>query len=276
MNFWQRLSLPVNTFSLRHELVRRFLAPSAGDAVLDVGVGTGYSAFNFAGGVRELVGVDVAPAVVSFLASLPHPPNLRFVAADICAPESAALRPWAAHFDRIYAADVLEHVAAPGEFFRSLAFLLKPDGVALVTFPNTPGHGVTHFSRRAPLQRLIADAGLACRRCEVVKPTRWLEAIHRPFVRWPLAAHRRLRARGKTRQRPAPQTYDETFAFAFNRGRPRLRFIINLYFETLLAVAKLGPLFVTRPAGEALGADRLLLLLEKKPPPLPGASFPTP
>jgi 2-polyprenyl-3-methyl-5-hydroxy-6-metoxy-1,4-benzoquinol methylase len=263
LNLFARLKLPVNTFSLRHEIIGANLPLGRDDAVADIGVGTGYSAFNFAPAVRELVGIDIAAPVIEFLRSLPRPKNLDFRRADICDEADETLKELAGAFDRVYAADVLEHVPSPEAFFRTVASLLKDNGLALITFPNTIEHGVTSFKSRSELTRQLERAGLEPLRLETVEPTYWLKVVSGPFVRFPLGVHRQLRRRPEGSTRGDEQTFDETFAFAFNRRMPWYRFAINLYFETVMAAAKIFPLVKTSAAPEDILGRRLLIIAAK-------------
>lgn len=239
------------------------------DTVLDIGVGTGYSAFIFAERAREVVGLDIAEPLIEFLAGLPARSNLRFIAGDACAPAAALLKSYAGHFSRIYAADVLEHVPDPGALFKTVASLLKPGGLALVTFPNDPTHGISYFASGAALRVLLAAANLRVVRFDVVTSPRWIRAVRALCVTWPLALHRRLRTRPKT---PGlqPQKYDDTYSFAFNLQMPWYRIVINAYFEAVMGLAKRGPLFHFAPADEDIAGCRVLLILTREDPPLDG------
>lgn len=264
MTFWERLKLPVNTFPLRHEIIKANMALGPGDAVADIGVGTGYSAFNFAPEVREIAGIDVAAPVIEFLESLPRAGNAKFYQADVCDPDHKVLKRLAGKFDRVYAADVLEHVPTPSAFFRTVASLLNKNGSVLVTFPNTVDHGITHFQTKTELNRQILAAGLRPSRFEIIDPTTWLRIIYAVFVKLPLTVHRRLRRRpGEVRQGDE-QTFDETYAFAFNRRQPRYRVVINFYFETLMIIAKIFPLLKATPAPEDILGRRVLIVATKE------------
>ncbi len=263
LNLRARLKLPVNTFPLRHEIIGANLPLGPGDVVADIGVGTGYSAFNFAPAVRELVGIDVAAPVIEFLRSLPRPGNLDFRRADVCDEADETFKELAGKFDRLYAADVLEHVPSAEAFFRTVAALLKDGGLALVTFPNTVEHGVTRFENRSELTGLIEAAGLRPVRFEAVDATPWLKIVSGLFVRLPLNIHRRLRRRPGNATEGDEQTFDETYAFAFNRRMPWYRVAINLYFEAVMAAAKIFPLVKTSAAPENVLGRRLLITATK-------------
>ena len=263
MTFWERLKLPVNTFPLRHEIIKANMSLRPGYAVADIGVGTGYSTFNFAPAVREIVGIDVAAAVIEFLESIPRANNVSFFRADICDGADETLRRLAGKFDRVYAADVLEHLPAPSAFFRTVASLLNKNGSVLITFPNTVNHGITRFQTKTELNRQIQAAGLQPLRFEIIDPTTWLRIIYAVFVKLPLTVHRRLRRRpGEVRQGDK-QTFDETYAFAFNRQQPWYRVVINFYFETLMVIAKIFPLLKATPAPEDILGRRILIVATK-------------
>jgi SAM-dependent methyltransferase len=112
---------------VRHRVAYVFAGPhAAGRRVLDLGCGTGYGAAELAQGGAQLVAVDRAVPVASARRS-----SARFVRAGIAAlPFPAQL------FDLVVSFQVIEHLEDPRPYLESIARLLRPDGVALVSTPN--------------------------------------------------------------------------------------------------------------------------------------------
>jgi SAM-dependent methyltransferase len=116
----------------RHGLPRR------GSVALDLGCGSGYLCRELARrGARHVVGVDVMPADPACLDAA-----WRFVQTDLdqddwterVARDGAGS---AGSFDLICGFDVIEHLASPVRFVAGCHRLLAPQGVLVLTTPNT-------------------------------------------------------------------------------------------------------------------------------------------
>ncbi len=107
--------------------------------ILDLGAGRGKSAdLDFREHCSVVAGVDVDDAVLSN----PHLHEARMIV-------DGAIPYTAESFDLVFSYDVLEHVAAPEEFFNEVARVLKPGGVFLAKTPNRR-HYVAFFARWLP------------------------------------------------------------------------------------------------------------------------------
>jgi 2-polyprenyl-3-methyl-5-hydroxy-6-metoxy-1,4-benzoquinol methylase len=100
-------------------------------ALLDVGCNRGMYLKSYAGGIGY--GTDLSLTVLKRLKR--DAPAMNLVAADAqsldCFREN--------RFDRILCSEVLEHVPSPGAVIASMARLLRPGGIALITTPNYRG-----------------------------------------------------------------------------------------------------------------------------------------
>jgi len=171
-------------------LDERDLKPLAGRTALDVGCGAGLLAEPLARLGASVTAVDAAPELIE--AAREHAAGqkleIEYRASTVEAVEG--------HFDLITAMEVIEHVADPAAFVRSIAQRLAPGGLAILSTPNatswsrlmmiTLGEGLGHIPHGthdfdkfiAPdrLKQLLANAGLSCIDVEGIawSPTRGL------------------------------------------------------------------------------------------------------
>ena len=111
----------------RHRAAYRFAkGKAAGARVLDLGSGSGYGTAELANGTSSIVGVDRIVPDPSARQS-----SARWVRADLNGLPMAS-----SCFDLIVSFQVIEHLADPTEYLRSIARFLAPGGTALITTPN--------------------------------------------------------------------------------------------------------------------------------------------
>jgi 2-polyprenyl-6-hydroxyphenyl methylase/3-demethylubiquinone-9 3-methyltransferase len=153
----------------------RALRPLEGLTALDVGCGAGLLAEPLARLGAHVTGVDAAPELVE--AARTHAGQsglaIRYVAGDVA--------PLDGRFDLVTALEVVEHVADPAAFVRTLAQRLAPTGLLVMSTPARTAwsklltitlaegtgriprgtHDYRKFLSPDQLGALLADAGLA-------------------------------------------------------------------------------------------------------------------
>ncbi|MFZ0040364.1 MAG: class I SAM-dependent methyltransferase [Solirubrobacteraceae bacterium] len=116
------------------EHVSRYLwaaQAARGRTVLDAGCGTGYgSRLLAAGGAREVVGIDIAEAVLEAIAPT-MPDSVRLQMGDL-----RQLELDDDSFDLIVCFEVIEHFEDPSIVLGELVRVLAPDGLLLISSPN--------------------------------------------------------------------------------------------------------------------------------------------
>lgn len=112
---------------LRHRAPYSYAVGLAGKGrALDLGCGGGYGTADLAEALPRVVGLDRAPPDRTS-----RRPNIDWVRADL---RSVPLRE--SSFETIVSFQVIEHLEDPAIYLRTIASLLKPDGVAFITTPN--------------------------------------------------------------------------------------------------------------------------------------------
>lgn len=164
--------------------------PLEGKTALDVGCGAGLLTEPLARLGAKVTGIDAAAEVIDVARR--HSEAMRLEIGY----RAAAVEEIAGEFDLVTAMEVIEHVADPAAFLRSLAQRLAPGGLLILSTPNQTsrsrlmmivvGEGLgqipkgTHdFDKFIPPERmkqLLADAGLKCIDLEGIawSPTRGL------------------------------------------------------------------------------------------------------
>jgi SAM-dependent methyltransferase len=250
---------PLHDFPLRDGLLRQYapLATLADGDVLEIGPGSGYTAFWLALQVRSMTLIDVNSATTELLrrqlAPLAGHAQLEFDADDLCRPGWRARR--RRQFDFIYALDVFEYLPNPVAALQNLASVLR--GELMISFPNQApprGDGVTWFARRGDLENCLAQAGLEAQ-IEVFQLNPWAERMYRYLHEWPLALLHWWRG-----SQGQPQHYDQCWAYRQALRQPPGKAWLHVGWSLLHAVLNWGgPWFHTRPAPmEILGRQVLV------------------
>lgn len=104
-----------------------------GGRFLDVGCGLGDETVGFAGGDRELVGVDYEPTAAASAVRVHGSAGLRAICAD---GSMLGLRSDA--FEHVCSSHLIEHFHEPEHHVREVARVLSPDGRAFFITPNEP------------------------------------------------------------------------------------------------------------------------------------------
>lgn len=119
---------------LRERQIFKFLSPQKEDMVLDVGCASGRQLFELANKIKEGYGTDIAQSFIDKANSLKTErqiSNIYFHRAEI------EHLPFADNFfDKVFCAEVLEHVTDKDVALRELKRVLKPEGLLIITVPN--------------------------------------------------------------------------------------------------------------------------------------------
>jgi SAM-dependent methyltransferase len=245
---------PFHDFPVRDEILHQHLALDSTSNVLEIGPGSGFTAFRLARRVRSLTLADVSPeAVAALAADLEGVPNVRCVTADVTVDDFRGRV--GGGFDAAFGLDVFEYVTDPAACLQNLADALRPDGELLLTYPNVPppvGDGVTYFEHAADLERLLEKAGFRRWETGIATLRPWPARVYRALHERPLGLYRRLRARERIGR---PQTYEATWAFRHGRRLLRYKLPVHLAWLGLDVIMRLGgPFFAyTLASGRILG-----------------------
>lgn len=231
------------------------------DSVLDIGTGAGFAAV-----ARCVLGIDISEPIIA-IASGAIPTSdvgrVRFECTDVGDPTFVSK--YEGCFDLVTSSDVFEHVHDPDAFVHTISRVLRPDGRAVLTFPNeTAGHGVTRFPSSADLVALFNRHGLIAD-LRVLKTTGWANMVHQVLWRRPLMIFRRHRRTygGQTEQ---PQVMHETWYGHVAASAHPIFMLINAYARIVEALMLLGgPIYrayVVRTPADI--ADQRVLLRVRK------------
>jgi len=164
--------------------------PLDGKTALDVGCGAGLLTEPLARLGAKVTGIDAAPELIAVAQEHAKASGLQI---DYGARELAEIE---GQFDLITCMEVIEHVADPAAFVKSLARRLAPNGLLILSTPNATGwsklltitlaeglgripkgtHDFAKFVGPDRMKVLLADAGLKCLDVEGIawSPTRGL------------------------------------------------------------------------------------------------------
>lgn len=126
----------IPTFRNRYLFVRQSLATFVGAGAdgeaLNLGTGEGDYDRMIAAHSSQLVACDINEEDVAFARQLnAGVPNLRYCVADALALDFPD-----GHFDLLVSVEVIEHVGQPARMMQEVARVLKPGGLAIITFPS--------------------------------------------------------------------------------------------------------------------------------------------
>lgn len=122
----------------RIDIVLSFMRPVPGDTVLDVGCGVGTFAYHSAKAGATAYGADYSAASIEVARRLAERFGLagkvQYVCCDVC----AALPYPDGFFDKVVAADFIEHIDRDqkGKLLSEMARILKPTGAIIIFTPN--------------------------------------------------------------------------------------------------------------------------------------------
>jgi SAM-dependent methyltransferase len=254
---------PLHDFPIRDEILFQHLLLKPDMDLLEIGPGSGITAFRLARQVRSITLGDVAEGNVTQLRqALGHIPNLDFACVDVCKPglPDALQRT----FDAVYAIEVFELLPEPVMALANLAAVTRPGGTALIQFPNYPPEhspGPTHFTTKQELARELEKAGFS----------RWsISAIRlRPHARYlynylhekPIRAYRRRRSGHSA---DGALVYDESWTFRHGHRLQPFKYVLHTAWTVLSAsIHAGGPAFENWDPGARILNHNLLVMAQR-------------
>ena len=255
-----RGAAPVHDFPIRDEILFQFAPPISAGKYLEIGAGSGYTAYCLARQADQLTIADFAEVTLADLrGKLGAIQNIGFAQADLSKPNLA--QELGNTFDFMYGLDMFEYVPDAQCGLTNIASLLRPGGVMFMTFPNRlppKGDGVTWYSTLGELEAQLREAGFSRWEVFTVKQSAYASAVYTVMHEWPLFLYRRLR--GSATHEDLPQTYEETWAFKNRSKLQAVKPLIHSYWALLNLVLKLGgPIFGASAATQDLLGNQLVI-----------------
>jgi SAM-dependent methyltransferase len=254
---------PLHDLPIRDEILYQYLPLNPTMKVMEVGPGSGFTAFRLSRHVREISLVDVSFHNATRLRrELDAIPNLRFFCADVSMPGLAEIT--GTRFDAIYGLEMFEYVTDPSMCLRNFALGLREGGTLLLEFPNYPPEkspGITFFRQRKELDAMLRAAGFQSWEVHALRLRPWARLLFDLFHERPMQAYRRTRERGK---RWKPLTYDQTWAFQKKSHSSLTRACVHTFWTTLSGAMRLGgECFQQVSLGEEILNNDLVLVAHK-------------
>jgi SAM-dependent methyltransferase len=248
------VAAPIHDFPIRDFILHQFSPLLPNLRVLEVGPGSGFTAYGLGPIVERLTLVDYAEVTTNDLRrKLDRRGDVRCVTADVSQP--GLLERVGEQCGFIFALDVFEYMSNPECCLRNFAEVLNAGGVLFLTFPNhgpETGDGVTYFHRLSDLDELLSRAGFSRWQISSVALKRYARLVYIAMHEWPLSLYRRFRRRSAAGR---PQTYESTWAFANRERLGRAASVLNLYWLLLSIVLRCGgdPFYCAPAPAEPLG-----------------------
>jgi SAM-dependent methyltransferase len=254
---------PLHDMPIRDEILFQYLPLPPDGSVLEVGPGSGFTAFRMSPHVRRMTLVDVGAGHVEHLrGALRERSNVSLVCADVCVP--GLKHKVEGPFDAAYAIEVFELLPDPAACVQNFADVLRPGAPLLLQFPNYPPpqkYGDTHFPTRRDLDALFETSGFKRWQVWSLRLRPFADTIFRELHERPLNAYRRLRASNAPKEK---LDYESTWAFRQGRRLERYKPVVHGAWEALIAAARLrGPCFERTLLGDDILGKNLLVIAER-------------
>lgn len=230
---------PIHDLPVRDEILYQYLRLSRDMNVLEIGPGSGFTAFRLSRLVKHILLIDVAAQSVAHLRdALREISNVSLMCADVCSPglaDSLKMR-----FDAIFGLETFEYLSNPGACLQNLASMLCKRGTLLLEFPNYPppkSPGITHFRSRAELDELLRAAGFESWEIYALGLRPVARIVFRVLHEQPLRLIRALRnLRGGKRA----LNYDQTWTFRNQRRLEARKALLHSVWTLLIPLMRLG------------------------------------
>ena len=239
------MSAPIHDYPIRDEILWQFGPRLDGLEILEIGPGSGYTAWKLAPKVGQMAVADISNLRIDWALSY---------VADFTKPGAQRTL---GKFDFIYSLDMLEcvKIGEGAQVFENIRECLKSMGTALITFPNH-----SKFPNNYPnLDQLIYEmrvGGIDYNqfRITTVELRGWAQFWYRWGHDVPMGILRDLR------KSDSGMNYDETWAFKKRNTLERFKPLIHGYWAILNGIIKLGgPAYRQKQIkGEILGKQILI------------------
>lgn len=226
---------PLQDFRIKDLLIYEQMRLNRNDEVMEIGVGSGFTAIGLSKKVKSVTGVDISLQTIERLEKMIEErgyKNVTFLAGDATKLEFGKM--FRERFNKIFSCDTLEHIADPLGFFLVIHLLLKVGGEAIIVFPNEDkdhAHGITQFSNLTEIKTLMDRAGFENYEIKNVRLNKFAATLKEIFVNMQVRVFRRFR---KKQSVDKPQTFEETWFFQSSYKFYKWAFLINLYWKILI------------------------------------------
>ena len=151
-DYYARSPLPIRWIERKRlRIIREMAGACDGLDLLEVGSGGGHILRQFPR--ARITALDVSNVYLDLARARLAGYDARFVKGEVDKLDLPA-----ASFDRIICSEVLEHTVDPEAILATLARLLRPDGVAVITIPNDPAIArAKRWIRRTPVGFWLRD-----------------------------------------------------------------------------------------------------------------------
>lgn len=131
-DYYARAAFPIRFVERRRlAVIREFMGDVSGLEVAEIGSGGGHVLRMFPS--ARLTAIDVSSVYLDVARKNLAGYDVRFLKGEVDKMDFPA-----ASFDRVICTEVLEHVVAPDAVLATIARLLRPTGIAVITVPNDP------------------------------------------------------------------------------------------------------------------------------------------
>lgn len=257
---WSDLwNAPLNDFPIRDEILYQYLPLGPDLDVLEIGPGSGFTAFRLSRRVRHITVADATEEPIADLRSkFQNRPNVRCICTDIgiqCSPALLGER-----YDVAFGLDVFEYVTDPRRALANLAAVLRPGGELFLSYPNVPppaGDGVNYFETAEELERMLHEAGFQRWTIFAIRLKPYAASTYHILHEMPLQMYRRLRNNNPAGK---PQTYDGVWFFQNRRSLNRYRAGAHFAWLVMGRILRLGgDVFALRPLSGNLFGNQLVI-----------------
>jgi SAM-dependent methyltransferase len=207
--------------------------------VLEIGPGSGFTAYRLSPHMKHLTLVDVSSQNVKHLQTrLASISNVDVICKDVCVPglDQAV----DSLFDAAYGLEIFELLPDPQTCLQNIAAVLHPGSRLLLQFPNYPPErspGRTHFRTRAELDTVMRASGFSSWLVYALRLRPHARLLYNLFHERPLKLYRYCREQLGP---PRPVAYEQSWAFRSRDRVERFKIPIHAAWHFLSLASRLG------------------------------------